>query len=72
LRSFDVPRSAAHRNRSLGDDEHVDVRDPARAEAPLVEILPVLVEHLHTAVAAIVDEHATRLRIDRDPWTLLK
>ena len=37
-----------------------------RTEAPLVEILAVLVEHLHAAVAAIVDEHATRLRIDRD------
>src|SRR4030095_4183145 len=54
------------------DDEHVDVRDPSLTKAPLVEILPVLVEHLHTAVAAIVDEHATRLRIDRDPVNVVE
>ena len=47
------------------DDEQVDVRR-RRTEAPLAQIFPVLVEHLDAMVLPIVDEHLTRLRIDRD------
>ena len=40
--------------------------DGGGTEAPLAEVLAVLVEHLHAVVLPIVDEHLPRLRIDGD------
>ncbi len=45
----------------------VDVHRRARARIPLIEKLSVLVEHLNASVVAVVDVHAARLRVHRDP-----
>src|SRR6266850_2666799 len=52
-------RAVAH------DVEQMDIRRLV-AESPLGQKLPILVEHLRAVVAAIVDEHPPRLRIDRN------
>jgi hypothetical protein len=42
------------------------------AYAPCVEIFAVLIKHLDAAVAAVIDENASRLRIDSDAMNIIE